>query len=79
VKGTELRLSPDYFTPRDVLLLREVLAGEKYEIIARTYNLGLSTLKKRLLVFFSLLNETNKTELVNHYAGYRVQLEIESS
>lgn len=79
VKGTELRLSPDYFTPRDVLLLREVLAGEKYEIIARTYNLGLSTLKKRLSVLFNLLNEKNKTELVNRYAGYGVQLETESS
>jgi hypothetical protein len=79
VKGTELRLSPHYFTPHDVLLLRDVLAREKYEIIARTYNLGLSTLKKRLAVLFSLLDETNKTEFVSRYAHYVVQLETEAS
>jgi hypothetical protein len=79
VKGTELRLSPDYFTPHDVLLLRDVLAGEKYEVIARTYNLGLSTLKKRLAVLFSLLDEANKMEFMNRYARYSVQLEPEAS
>ncbi|MDR2177566.1 MAG: hypothetical protein LBP20_05930 [Treponema sp.] len=69
VTGTELRLDRDHFTARDFLILRKIFAGEKYESIASGQGMGLSTLKKRLVSLFSLLEVRDRVQFLGRYGS----------
>lgn len=67
VTDTELRLDRDHFTDRDLLVLQSILAGTKYDIIALEQRMGLSTLKKRLALLFSLLDVQDRLQFLERY------------
>jgi DNA-binding NarL/FixJ family response regulator len=70
VTDTELRLDRDHFTERDLLILRDIIAGTKYEIIASGQGMGLSTLKKRLASLFSLLEVRDRVQFLARYGNH---------
>jgi hypothetical protein len=70
VTDTELRLDRDHFTERDLLILRDILAGTKYETIASGQGVGLSTLKKRLASLFSLLEVRDRVQFLARYGNH---------
>jgi DNA-binding CsgD family transcriptional regulator len=74
VSDAELKLSARYFSPRDVQILQQILARDKYEAIAAEQGIGLSTLKKMVASLFSLLALQNKTQFLKQYAHHTVML-----
>jgi DNA-binding CsgD family transcriptional regulator len=71
-----------FFNPRmrrwigeDAEILRRILAGEKYEAIARDTGQSLSTLKKHVRGIFLKLEVNDRIVFISRYANHRITLE----
>lgn len=62
-------LSEENFTARDKEMLKEVLAGCKYEEIAINHNLSLSSVKKRLGFLYKKLGVTCQIDFIIKFTG----------
>jgi hypothetical protein len=72
VTGSELRLSRNAFTGRDIQILQKILNGDKYEAVASEFGIGLSTLKKRLTFLFSLLEISDKAHFLEQFENHTI-------
>lgn len=72
VTGSELRLSRNTFTGRDIQILQKILNGDKYEAVASEFGIGLSTLKKRLTFLFSLLEISDKVHFLEQFENHTI-------
>lgn len=62
------------FNRRDIALLRSVLAGDKYENIAKDQGISLSSVKKRVRFLYDHLNLPDRASFMNNYEGYAIEL-----
>jgi DNA-binding CsgD family transcriptional regulator len=69
-----LVLQSDLFTKKDVVILRKILIGIKYEVIAKEEQLALSTLKKQVRQIFNELNVSDRTHFLVLYANHEIIL-----
>lgn len=72
-KKAVLCLSADQFSERDVLILRQILRGEKYESIAAEHGIAVSTLKNNLALLYKKLNLTDRTAFLLAYANHEIR------
>jgi DNA-binding CsgD family transcriptional regulator len=70
-----LELDPKRFNAHDVTILRKVLAGDKYDSVAKDVDISLSTLKKRIRILFIKIGVQDKTDFLAKYARATIELE----
>ena len=66
---------PPGFTEKDAVILRRILCGSKYEVIAKEEDMALSTLKKHVRRMFDLLQVNDRTDFLAMYANHRIIVE----
>jgi hypothetical protein len=74
-KEAVLHLESAQFTKRDALMLQKVLAGDKYEAIAKDLGVAEVTLKKRLRGAFNSLGVDDRVSFLARYSNYTVTYE----
>ncbi len=67
-----LRLSAAHFSERDVCVLQQVLRGEKYEAIAASHGIAMSTLKNNLMALYKKAGVSDRTGFLLAYANYSI-------
>jgi DNA-binding CsgD family transcriptional regulator len=70
-----LRLSKAQFSERDVCILQQVLGGEKYEAIAASHGIAVSTLKNILTGLYKKTGVNDRTGFLLTYANYEIMAE----
>jgi DNA-binding NarL/FixJ family response regulator len=70
-----LALSPELFTEKDVVILRKIQKGVKYEVIANEENMALSTLKKHARRMFDNLRVNDRVDFLSMYANHQICIE----
>ena len=67
-----LSLDPDRFTKEDADILRRVLAGEKYEAIAKDMKIPISTMKRHISRMFNALQVSDRISFLSRYAEHTI-------
>jgi glucan phosphoethanolaminetransferase (alkaline phosphatase superfamily) len=63
-------LPSELFSEKDIRCLKRVQNGEKYTSIVTDEDIGLSTLKNRMMTIYKSLGVDDKTSFMKNYAGY---------
>jgi DNA-binding CsgD family transcriptional regulator len=71
-KRSVLSLSAEQFSERDILILRQILTGEKYDAIAAEHGIALSTLKNNLAGLYKKLGVNDRTAFLLAYANHEI-------
>ena len=74
IQGMILYLPADIFTAADAEILKEILAGSKYEAIAQEKGLSISTLKKHIRKLFQRLQVSDRITFMSKYAKHQIAL-----
>ena len=67
-----LILRHDLFTEKDVVILKKILAGHKYEAIAKEEGMFLSTFKKHTRRLFGILRVNDRISFMALYANHQI-------
>ena len=70
-----LVLRHDLFTEKDVVILKKILAGHKYEAIAKEEGMFLSTFKKHTRRLFGILRVNDRISFMALYANHRIVID----
>ena len=70
-----LPLNPKIFNAEDAEILKRILAGEKYESIAKHLGIKVNTLKKRIGKLYKNLAVGDKTIFMANFANHQIILE----
>ncbi|GHV89413.1 hypothetical protein AGMMS50267_17730 [Spirochaetia bacterium] len=67
-----LHLPLDLYGEEDAAILRKIIAGEKYETIARETGRSVSAVKNHIHGVFQRLQVTDRVSFLSHYATHRI-------
>ena len=73
-KDMILHLSSGIFEEKDAAILEKILAGEKYETIAKEAGMAISTLKKHIRSMFERLRVSDRVNFMSMYAKHKIVL-----
>ncbi|MCL2193402.1 MAG: hypothetical protein FWB78_08410 [Treponema sp.] len=71
-RGMTLTLRQDLFTEKDAVILKKILAGNKYEAIAKAEGMVLSTFKKHTRRLFDILRVNDRITFMALYANHQI-------
>jgi DNA-binding NarL/FixJ family response regulator len=73
-----LYIDPLRCSIQDLAILRQILAGGKYESIAHKYGMAVSTLKRRVRVLYTVIGVLDRADFMVRYSRYTIELSPES-
>jgi hypothetical protein len=71
-----LYIDPLRCTIQELAILKQILAGGKYESIAHEYGMAVSTLKRRVRVLYTVIGVLDRADFMVRYSHYTLELEL---
>jgi hypothetical protein len=71
-----LYIDPLRCTIQELAILKQILAGGKYESIAHEYGMAVSTLKRRVRVLYTDIGVRDRADFMVRYSRYTLELEL---
>jgi DNA-binding CsgD family transcriptional regulator len=71
-----LYIDPLRCTIQELAILQRILAGDKYESIARDYGMAVSTLKRRIRSLYTVIGVLDRADFMVRYSRYTLKFEL---